>query len=305
MDNNISNRIFQQQSQGGTAQKAHAKAKSGKKCFHCGATISPTAEICPFCGKPTNPNKCSFCGNEMEMSDLFCGECGNPRKGIICPECGTLNFRSFCRNCNNPLDHLAQAEMEKAKKDPVFQRACELQKHLVELEKQLSLNTDESDLSDTDQTDPLSDKDIKLANEYQNLLSLIQTKSTDNQTIEQISTTDTQQNEQSIQVNVNPDALEKLTKEYNSEVQEMNELLSSMMPEPGTSPQIQRNYYSARELPFIGTTNTKKIVRKRIGWVCNYCGYTHKRPSECVEPQLGGTWLYKTYEEVVSVSNKS
>lgn len=303
MDNNTASQSSQQQKQR-QAPPNHTTTSGGKKCFHCGANISMTAEICPFCGRSTNPNKCSFCGNEMDMNDLFCSECGNSRKGIVCPECGTLNFRSFCRNCNHPLDHLAQAEMEKAAKDPVFQRACELQKHIVELEERLLSGTDESIPSNTGPSAHLLAKDKTLANEYQELLSLIQTEKIDNQTAKQ-QTTNTQQVGQPVKPNANPDALERLSEEYDNEVLKMNELLSNMMPDPGTSPQIQRNYYSARKLPIIGTIKTKQLFRKKIGWVCNYCGYTHKHPSECAEPQLGGTWMYKEYEVEKTVISKT
>lgn len=310
MESSSVNQNFrQQQLKSSTAQHIHEKAKGGKKCFHCGANISLTAEICPTCGRPVNPNFCTFCGNPMEMEDLFCSECGNSRKGIVCPECGTLNFRSFCRKCNYPLDHLAQAEMEKATKDPVFQHVCELQKHIVELEEQLYPD-DESTLSDNDNTMPLSDKDMTLANEYQSLLSIMQDQKIYNQTLEKQSTNNqqaepSQPSEQPAQWHKKPENLKQLSEEYDAKVQEMNEMLSSMMPDPGTSPQIQRNYYSARKLPIIGTMKTKQLIRKKIGWVCNYCGYTHKQPSECAEPQLGGTWLYKEYEEEKIVTSKT
>lgn len=305
MNNKTASQSFQQKEKQRQAPQNHTTTSGGKKCFHCGANISMTAEICPFCGRPTNPNKCSFCGNEMDMDDLFCSECGNSRKGIVCPECGILNFRSFCRNCNHPLDHLAQAEMEKAAKDPLFQRACELQKHIVELEERLLYDTDESNPSNTSPTAHLSAKDKTLANEYQELLSLIQTEKNGNQTVEQQPTTNTQQAGQPTKPNANPDALEQMSEEYDNEVMKINELLSNMLPDPGTSPQIQRNYYSARKLPFIEATNSIKIIRKKIGWVCNYCGYTHKCPSECCEPKLGGTWLYKEIEVITSTKDKS
>ena len=270
MDHNIASQDIRQKQERRQPQNFHQEASGGKKCFHCGANISLTAEICTSCGRPVNPNICTFCGNPMEMDDLFCGECGNPRKGIVCPECGTLNFRSFCRNCNHPLNPMAQDEMEKAAKDPTFQQICEVQKQIVELEEQLNAD-------------------------YQ----LPEQQTTNDQHPEQF-----EQSEQSTQPNSTPDTLNQLSEEYDAKVQEMNKMLSSMMPAPGTSPQIQRNYYSARKLPFIGTTTSKNIIRKKIGWVCNYCGYTHKCPSECCEPQLGGTWLYKEIEVITPDTNK-
>jgi hypothetical protein len=74
----------------------------------------------------------------MDEDDLFCGECGNPRSGITCPMCGTLNFRSFCRKCHHALNEMSQAEMEKAKADPLFVEMVELGEQLAEMEEELT-----------------------------------------------------------------------------------------------------------------------------------------------------------------------
>ena len=86
---------------------------------------------------PLHPETCTYCGAPMEPGDEYCCKCGNPRKGIVCPQCGTLNFRCFCSRCNLPLDELALAEIEKAKRDPVFQKAQQLAQEMAELEEKI------------------------------------------------------------------------------------------------------------------------------------------------------------------------
>ena len=106
-------------------------------CPNCGALVDFSNELCPHCKHPLHPETCTYCGAAMEPGDEFCCECGNPRKGITCPQCGTLNFRCFCSRCNAPLDELALAEIEKAKRDPIFQKAQQLAVEMAELEEKI------------------------------------------------------------------------------------------------------------------------------------------------------------------------
>ena len=82
-------------------------------------------------------------------------------------------------------------------------------------------------------------------------------------------------------------------------IEELNRMLASIVPDPGLTPQMQRNYFSARKV----AVYHKSKISSKIGWVCNLCGCCHASPSECARPELGGTWIYeekeittKTYE---------
>lgn len=68
-----------------------------------------------------------------------------------------------------------------------------------------------------------------------------------------------------------------------------------MLPPAGSTPQEQRNYFSARKLP------VEKIIHTKVrnAWVCNFCGCWHNRPSECCEPWHGGKWVCEYKEEKI------
>ena len=76
---------------------------------------------------------------------------------------------------------------------------------------------------------------------------------------------------------------------------ELKATLDQMVPPPGSTPQEQRNYHSARKMPVEKITKT--VTKIKEFWICNYCGCYHRQPSECCEPWRGGTWTY-TYKEV-------
>ena len=75
---------------------------------------------------------------------------------------------------------------------------------------------------------------------------------------------------------------------------DINALLGRMLPPAGSTPQEQRNYYSARKV----AVETRTLTRRLAGWVCNYCGCTHSNPSECCKPFLGGKWVYEAVDEI-------
>lgn len=141
--------------------------------MRCNSPVQPNWEICPHCGQGLHAELCSFCGASMEADDFFCPDCGNPRTGIICPDCNTLNFRSFCRKCNRPLNEMAMQEMQKAKKDPVFQEMLALAQELADLEEQI-LNTVSEEFPVGEPELPpveLSEADKKLIQQYKDLFS--------------------------------------------------------------------------------------------------------------------------------------
>ena len=276
------------------------------ECPNCHEEVSARYEICPHCGHPLHTGTCTYCGAPMDADDLFCGECGGSRKGVTCPQCGVLNFRSFCRNCNAPLDELAQQELERAKHDPVFGRMLTLAKRLAELENQIQQaaagqaeeqEMQEERVADFTQMAELTEEEKALAEEYRRMMATM------GMSVPEVPKPEAPKAAQPVErkkrATIEAPDLSALQEEYRQGLQEMAELMSQLQPDPAAPPQIQRNYYSARKLPVIHT----EVVQDPAEWVCNFCGCHHRQPSECAEPDLGGTWIYtshvvttKTYE---------
>ena len=269
----------------------------GKSCVRCGVPIQADWEICPHCGQSLHAELCSFCGASMDANDSFCPDCGNPRTGIICPDCNTLNFRSFCRKCNRPLNEMAMQEMQKAKHDPVFQEMLALAQELADLEKRI-LDTPSGEISEEDSEPPqleLSEADKKLIQQYKDLFA-------GSGSLEEISIPKPKplketpvQARPKIQLNVKRVDLDEAKQSYKEKLEEMRGLMEKLRPEGDMTPQMQRNYYSARKLPVL----RKSVSKAPVCWVCNLCGCQHNQPSECAQPELGGTWIY---EDVVTVT---
>ena len=98
-----------------------------------------------------------------------------------------------------------------------------------------------------------------------------------------------------IQLNVKRVDLDEAKQSYKEKLEEMRGLMEKLRPEGDMTPQMQRNYYSARKLPVL----RKSVSKAPVCWVCNLCGCQHNQPSECAQPELGGTWIY---EDVVTVT---
>ena len=207
------NKQYQEQEQKQTLKKFRYVGGTSMECPYCGESVDTHLELCPA---------------RMVPGEKFCSECGNGISGIKCPKCGTLNFRSFCKKCNEPLDDLAQEAIQQAEADPVYQKVRKLAQEIEEV-------------AQKKEADPTVEKEflLKLAS--------------------------------------------------------LNDAMQRMQPPPNTTPQMQRTFYSARDV----FRKTKVLVKTKVrcGWVCNFCGFTHACPNECVEPQLGGTWLYDTVTE--------
>ena len=73
-----------------------------------------------------------------------------------------------------------------------------------------------------------------------------------------------------------------------------------MLPPAGSTPQEQRNYYTARKVAVTELVEVTGLV----GWVCNWCHCFHDNPSQCYRPWLGGTWQYGTAQKVVTTYKK-
>lgn len=259
-------------------------------CPNCKKTVNGGYELCPHCGYRLHSSHCTYCGAPMLGEDLFCGECGGNSRGTPCPSCGTLSFRSFCPNCHTPVDEIGKVELEKAKSDPLFQKICSLAEKIIE--------TSEYGTPVESQGNSLSPEILSLLERYRSM---------------QTDTSDDKSNVASYcsgapSQNINIDSHKKVIQlsdsvsdiqDISSAIEELNALMKSMIPDPGLTPQMQRNYYSARKV----AVYRKNIVREPVGWVCNLCGCHHGSPSECARPELGGTWIYqdkeittKTYE---------
>lgn len=269
------------------------------ECPSCGATVPRGMELCPECGRPLHTGVCTYCGAAMDADDQFCPECGGPRQGIQCPKCGTLNFRSFCRSCHTPLDELAAEEMERARKDPVFIRMVQLGQRMAELESRLinaaragSKAKEEEPVADFSQAAELTAEEKELVAQYKQMMEQLGLPPVEPPKAEPPKAKTETKERQKLNVGGSEEDLEALKAEYAQNLQEMNDLMSQLIPDPGTSPQIQRNYYSARKLPVF----TTEIVSQGTYWVCNECQVRHRQPEECAFEKLGGNWIYETIE---------
>lgn len=263
-------------------------SKKGIQCHHCHQTVDEDLELCPYCKHPLHHDHCTYCGAPMDPDDVFCGECGGSTNGIQCPKCGTLSFRSFCPTCNHPVDALAKQELEKAKHDPIFQKMEVLAVRLAELEERIASREDVPDApGDEELTQDIKD----LLSEYAELLN---TKPTvDNTPKQPAAKSRIQPDKKGILLSQRDSNHEKQAQEFREALKEMNDLMKQLIPEPGQTPQMQRNYYSARKVAVFKKTTTKSPV----GWVCNYCGHKHQHPGECAKPDLGGNWEYESSEK--------
>lgn len=271
------------------------------ECPNCHAVVKSDYELCPQCGHPLHTGTCTYCGAPMEAEDLFCGECGGSRKGVTCPQCGVLNFRSFCRNCNAPLDELAQEEMERAKNDPVFGRMLTLAKRLAELEDKMreaasetvevEEKVEEERVADFSQMAELTAEEKALVEQYKQMMAGMGMAAVEAPKPEAPKPSAPKPAAPKKRARLEAPDLSAIQQEYRDGLQEMAELMSQLQPDPAAPPQIQRNYFSARKLPVIRT----KVVHDPAMWECNFCHNLHRQPSECAEPGLGGTWVYSSY----------
>lgn len=287
-----------QQSQAPQAWKPRAAGEqhTGQKCPYCGTDIKSTFVICPHCGRSLTPGKCSFCGAAMKPNAKFCTRCGQSREGIVCPECGTLNSRNFCRKCNAPLTPMAQVAVEAAKNDPAFKAIQVKAAELAELHARIeelrnAAETDEESLPQ------LSEADCALLDEYADILGSIGAVKPKPQAV---TTPETPARRQYADITL---SMDDIMAAYRSKAAEMDAALAALTPPPDFTPEQQRDYFSARK---IGKVHTEYDMSGYTPsqWVCNFCGFRHNNPSECSEPQLGGTWIYVTPEQYVQ-ENKS
>ena len=288
-------------------------SSDGVGCPYCGQPVKKSWEWCPSCGHSL-VDWCTFCGADIPRGEDECPECGMSRSGIVCPKCGTRNAGGFCRKCNEPLTLAAKKELERAQKDPQFLKAAELAVQAAELLARIEAEEQEVPESEI--------KEIELPEDVLRLKELL--GKTTLRRFDKLSNRSDQKRETgSVADPVEAPALRQaqglrtsttgepcrttcsaankmkskaeLRAEYSKIQEELNKALEGMLPPVGSTPQEQRNYFSARKLPV-----EKVILTKgREAWVCNFCGCWHNCPSECCEPWHGGKWVYEYKEEKI------
>lgn len=231
-----------------------------ENCLECETCVIEGLEFCSICGAYLNTELCSFCGSLFEETDQYCTECGNPRKGIVCPDCNAISYRSFCTHCNAPLNELAFEALREASTDPIFMQMLSLANELDTLKQEPEIPTINKQLLD----------------EYDKIRK--QSNSASSLTIEITSN------------NISSITSDERKALYKQKMVEMQTLMDQLRPMENAVPQIQRNYYSARQLP----SPAHSVLQSPCGWECNYCRCQHRYPSECVHPELGGKWIYIT-----------
>lgn len=98
--------------------------------------------------------------------------------------------------------------------------------------------------------------------------------------------------------------LEQLKALYSSKLGELQKELDSMIPDPGLPPEIQRNQACAFKYNYEVTTTHAHQEQRKIAWVCNLCGCHHSCPSECAQPELGGTWITQSVTVYTTVTSQ-
>lgn len=291
-----SNKLSSKSSDVTPKQKAIWRPKSLEKkdthlnCPFCSAPIKPGYAICPACGRSLTPDKCSFCGAAIKSTAKFCGKCGQPREGLICPECGTLNARNFCRKCNTPLTPRALKAIEAAKNDPQFLKIKKKAEELAELHSQIVEMQQHA--HEENASPQLSEEDKRLLDEYAEVLGSIGAFALKQKEPPQ------QDHKTESKKFQGPSALslDEIMKAYREKAAEMDAQLAQLVPPPEFTPEEQRDYYSARKIAHFEDAIDLEDYSPTM-WKCNYCGFIHRCPSECAEPELGGTWLYVSPEE--------
>ena len=253
-------------------------------CPHCGQPVRKSWEWCPSCGHSL-VGWCTFCGADIPRGEDECPECGMSRSGVVCPKCGTRNAGGFCRKCNEPLTLAAKKEQERALKDPQFVKAAELAVQAAEL--LARIEAEEQEVPESEIKEIELPEDVLRLKELLGKTTLRQAQGPDGK--------QTQPLDGKQQQAQRPKSKAELRAEYSKIQEELNKALEGMLPPVGSTPQEQRNYFSARKLPV-----EKVILTKgREAWVCNFCGCWHNCPSECCEPWHGGKWVYEYKEEKI------
>lgn len=293
----------------------------GGHCVSCGAEIEAGLALCPVCGHPAT-TRCTFCGAEMGAGERFCPECGNPRGGIVCPRCNTLNYRSFCRTCNYPLNPMAHEAIARAKADPRYIRACAIANELQDLEDEIEEL--QNLIAREDEAGGVLDTSVEVSEETRRLLDEFERLSgREPRRADQVrkapEKTEPVRKKVELSIDSAPagsveeapatkrqfsDAsarLAELKAKYGQRLEEFRREIDSMIPDPAQPPEMQRNEACAHMI--ITRSKTTRKEKTRIGWVCNRCHIFHNNPSECGVAEFGGKWITKDITVVVETTS--
>lgn len=240
-------------------------------CPHCGAAVEADMEICPACGWKL-VDYCTFCGAPMGPDDVDCPECGMPADGVECPACHIRNFRPFCRKCGQPLSRAARMAVEKAKKDPKVQETARLLKQIAALQAELTAAG-----SETEEEEPAGPTEGELR--LQALMAKVGFKPAE------------MPKPQTRKVGRSREAI---LADFQKAVDDANRMLEEMLPPAGSTPQEQRNYFTARKvavMELVAETFYGINPRDTMGWKCNHCQIMHDDPSQCEYKEFGGEWV--------------
>ena len=236
-------------------------------------------ELCPHCGWKL-VDYCTFCGAPMLPEDIDCPECGMPSEGVICPTCNIRNFRPFCRQCSQPLSRAARRAVEKAKQDPKVQETARLLQKVAELQAEL-----EGAVSAEEDEGPQEPTEGELR--LRELMAKVGFTPAEQPKAEKRRMGRSR---------------EEVLEEYRKAVEEANKAMEEMLPPAGSTPQEQRNYYTARKVAIMEIVEVKWYglpVEKSMGWECNQCHVLHKSPEECLVREYGGKWVTCWMNDVV------
>lgn len=281
MADNVRTRA-QEHTQSATQQQGGSHPASGK-CPHCGALLDAQYEFCPVCGKKL-VDYCTFCGySPLGPQDVDCPECGMPAEGVVCPTCHIRNFRSFCGQCGQPLSRAARMAVEKAKQDPKVQQTARLMVQIAQLEAELETAQEEGAVPEAP-----TENELK----FRDLMSRVGFTPAEKPKV-----TERQLGR----------SREQIMAEYQQAVEDANRLMEEMLPPAGSTPQEQRNYYTARKVAVMEMVEESwhgVRIRETMGWECNYCHVLHDNPQQCACPQLGGRWVPCTLTQVVETGGE-
>jgi len=256
-----------------TASKAKPSDSEGEgQCPHCGASVSAAYEICPECGWKL-VNYCTFCGAPMNPEDMDCPECGMPADGVMCHTCNVRNFRPFCKQCGQPLSRAARMAVEKAKKDPKVQEAARLLKQVAQLKAEL-----EAASGETEETEPAGPTEGELR--LQALMAKVGFTAAEKP--------------KTVTKSKSGRSREEILAEYQKAVEDTSRILEEMLPPAGSTPQEQRNYYTARKVAMIEICEEHSYginPKKTLVWKCNHCQIIHGSPEDCSFKEFGGEWV--------------
>jgi predicted amidophosphoribosyltransferase len=255
-------------------------------CPRCGKELISGTDICESCGCYILEHICSFCGNQLGDSDKFCGECGAPVGGLTCPMCKHVSIFDFCQHCNHPLTDRAMQEQKAANADPEYQEIVllidELKNYEQEaIEKFGNINISEKPLADNPELIIKQQlKEIQLLYKFYNSLSEIpkpEIRSEKSESVRLFS-----EKEIAVITEKAKETARDLERKRKELQDKMNKLCNREFP----TPQIARNFYSARKPP-----------KTNMVWHCNFADEIHPNPQNCGKPNLGGEWIIE-YGEI-------